>query len=211
MKLKSTLLLGVAFAITLGAIGLAQSPGVNSNLATVWNIPTDSIKRTYTAGITSLAPISGSFADVISMCGNASYTVRVTRIGLSGRATTPSTLGIQVVRRSTASTAYVTGTPTSISPTLMDTSFSAPVSQPLAWTASPSTLGTLAGSAIVAKQLAYSPPGTPIGINPDLFFGNRPASAIVLRGTAQCVGVQVTPSSVVAGQTFDADIEWTEE
>lgn len=213
------LLLSLALTLGLLAPAFAQSPGVNSNLAQVWTIPLDSTKRTYSLSMSNLV-VASSPTTYWQICGSATTTVRVTRISISGRQTTAAAADFQLIKTSTAATggtiasgqpfagAAVTGLP-------YDSNSAAATALVTAWTANP-TVGTpIVASAgwIWSGQLFMGNLTTTTGANvTNIDFGNRPGSAVVLRGTAQCLAISsAVGTGPGSGNLMDITTEWTEE
>lgn len=204
MKFKSTLLLGLGFAAIVG-VALAQQPGINSNLNTVFTIPLDGTKSTYSAAVVGLSPNIVA-TDIAYICGSATRTVRVTRFGMSGRATAVQSIDVTLVKRSTANSG---GTCTAATKVPNDSSYVAGTATVSTCTANP-VLGTTVGN-VVSQQLQLGNLTTGVGGVPIAFhFGNRPATAVVLRGAAQCLGVNLNAGSA-GGNSLQLGFEWTEE
>lgn len=213
-------LLSLSFILALiGGWALAQSPGVNSNFPVTWSIPLDSSKRTYSMAMANLVAAS-SPTTYWQLCGSASSTVRVTRVAIAGRQTTAAAADFQLIKTSTAATGGTIA-----------------AGQPFGGVAvvgNPYDTGTAAGTALVTAWTANPTVGTPIvtsagwvwsgqiflgnltttassaGINID--FGNRPASAVVLRGAAQCLAISsAVGTGPGSGNLMDITEEWTEE
>lgn len=217
--MKKSLLIGVSLAGLCAGLALAQTPGINSPFGVSWGIPLDSIKRTYSQAMANLV-VASSPTTYWQLCGSATATVRVTRITISGRQTTAAHADFQLIKTSTAATggtiaagqpfasAAVVGVP-------YDTGTSAGTALVTAWTANP-TVGTpvvasagwvWSGSAFLGN-LTTGQSGTGI----DITFGNRPASAIVLRGAAQCLAISsAVGTGPGSGNLMDIFQEWTEE
>ena len=205
--MKRTLLLGVAFAVTLGALGLAQSPGVNSNLAVVWTLPLDSVKRTYGAGVMGLQVSSAAVTDVFQICGATGITTRITKLAMGGKVGTAIALPYQIVRRTSADTggqsAVAVGTP-------YDSTFVSASSVVTSWTDVPTALGTTLGSIIGTRLLGLSV-STTLASSDTNSYGTRPASALVLRSPTQCVAINFGTQTTITGNALDIEAEWTEE
>lgn len=164
-------------------------------------------KVTYAASVTGLAVVATSATDVFTITGSATTTIRITRLEISGQLTTAAAAQIVVLKRSTANSAG-----TSTAPTVVphDSASAAAAATLLAYTANP-TIGTLVGN-IRAEYLFMAAPGTAT-IGPDklfLNFGDRPSQAIVLRGIAQVLAINLNSASLT-GCVLDINIEWTEE
>ncbi len=167
----------------------------------------DGLKATYGATISALASAT-SATDIFTIIGSATKTVRITRLEISGEATTAVSIQVQLLTRSTADT---TGTSTAPTVVPYDSASAAGTAVVKAYTANPGALGTLVG-AIKSDFLYLSAPATAtVGAEKLNFdFGNRPAQAVVLRGVAQTLVVNLGAVTVTGG-SFDINIEWTEE
>lgn len=201
--MKRLLLVGAGLALLLSS-AFAQSPGVNSNLAQVWSIPLDSIKRTYSIGIPKLSPTSAA-TDIFQICGASGITTKLTRVTISGRATTAVTADIYLEKYSTANA--LSGT--ALSPIAYLAGQVAAKSSIYDYTGSV-TVGTLVGVIGMAQtfigNLTTTSPGPPATFD----YGNRPAMAPTLTSASQCISLNLS------GQTFGANVfditaEWTEE
>jgi hypothetical protein len=197
-------LLVLLIALGLATPAYAQSPGVNSNFNPVWSIPIDSIKRSYSASVVGLVAAAAA-TDIFKICGSATTTVRVTQFLVSGRATANANADVAIIKRSTAGSGGTATTPTVIP---LDTGFSAGTAVVSAYTANP-TVGTAVGT-ISAAQLPIGNLTTATSATLALTYGNRPSSAVVLRGVAQCLAVNLS-AGTFAGNLWNVSVEWTEE
>jgi len=167
----------------------------------------DGLKATYSASITALAS-AASCTDLFTITGSATKTVRITRLEISGQATTAAAVQIVLLVRSAAN---LTGTSTA--PTLVphDSASAAATAVVKAYTVNPGTLGTLVGNIKVAYVFLAAPATATVGSEPlFLDFGVRPSQAIVLRGTSQVLAINLNAATVTGG-AFDINIEFTEE
>ena len=210
---------GLLLAVGLGIYAQAQSPGVNSNLAQVWDIPLDSIKRTYAVGIDGFV-VASSPTTYWQLCGSATSTVRVTQVTIAGRQTTAAHADFQILKTSTAATG---GTITALAPFSSaaivgipyDTGFAAGTAKVTAWSANP-TIGTSLGAVWSGQLFLGNLTTTQSNSGAVVTFGNRPGSALVLRGTAQCMAIDSTATNTGtvgpgSGNLMDITTEWTEE
>lgn len=168
----------------------------------------DGTKATYIASKTGLAAATSSATDIFTVTGSASKTVRITRLGISATvATAAATIDIVLLVRSTANSG---GTSTG-SPTLVpyDSNSSAATATVLSYTANPTT-GNLVGN-VGAFKLFMNVAATGTSDKVVLDFGNRPAQAIVLRGTSQVFAVNLNSQTTTNATSFDIFVEWTEE
>lgn len=169
----------------------------------------DGFKASYSASITNLV-LATTPTDIFTITGSATKTIRVTRIYLTGTQTTGNTSDILVIRRSTANTGGTSTTQTAVQ---HDTNDAASTATVRAYTANPTALGTTVGT--LASYSMFIPAPQPANgnspfITPDLFVANRPAEAIVLRGTTQVMAINFN-SVTVTGSSINMFVEWTEE
>lgn len=190
----------VALASDQGALPVSQS-------TSPWVVaPVDGQKATYSSAILGLVP-AASATDVFTLAGSASKTVRVTRVSVSGTQTTAGEVDIQLLKRSTADTGGTSTAPAAVPHDSADAAATATVA---AYTANPAVLGTLVGSIRTRKAQIGSPATVTSQSETEWLFGNRPAQAVVLRGTAQVLAVNLNGVTVTGG-SLNVSIEWTEE
>jgi hypothetical protein len=157
--------------------------------------------RTYSSAMQVTVPASAT--DVMDMFGNGTSTVVVTRISISGIATSTGQVDMQLVKRSTANTA---GTRVAGTVVPLDAGDAAASSTPGVYTANPTT-GTLVG----AVGRTYVPLSTNAAggeASHEWSFGAR-GKGIVLSGTAQGLALNLNGVSV-AGGVLNIEIEWYE-
>lgn len=167
----------------------------------------DGLKATYAASITALAS-AASCTDLFTITGSSTKTVRVTRLEISGQATTAAAAQVILLVRSSAN---LTGTSTTPTVVPYDSNSAAGTAVVKAYTVNPGTLGSLVGN-IKSAYVFLAAPATATVASEPLFldFGVRPSQAIVLRGTSQVLAINLN-SATVTGGAFDINIEWTEE
>ena len=136
-----------------------------------------------------------------------------------GRQTAAANADIQLIKTSTAASggtiasgqpfasAAVVGVP-------YDTGTAAGTALVTAWTANP-TVGTpvvTSAGWVWSGQVGFGNLTTTLGAATTIDFGNRPASAVVLRGAAQCLAISsAVGTGPGAGNLTDIFEEWTEE
>lgn len=169
--------------------------------------PAGGLKATYAA--TSLALASAaSCTDLWTLTGSASKTVKITRVEISGEATTAAPAQIVLLKRSAAN---LTGTSTAPTIVPYDSADAAASATPLAYTANPGTLGTSLGNLRTGYVFLSAPATATVG--PEKFivdFGNRQGQEVVLRGVAEVFSVNLNAVTITGG-AFDITVEWTEE
>lgn len=157
--------------------------------------------KTYSASANIAAAASAT--DIAILPGNATTTVYVTKVIITGVQTTAGLADIQLVKRSTANSG---GTSTAMTSVPHDSTDAAASSAPLAYTANP-TPGTAVGSV----RRGYQPiAGATSVVNPLVVydFGDK-GRPIILRGTAQGLAVNLNGVTLTGG-TFDIVYEWFE-
>jgi hypothetical protein len=165
-------------------------------------------RPTYSATIAALAP-AASATDFLTLCGNATTTVRLTRVQLNGSSTAASSALVVALARSVADTA---GTSTTLTAVPHDANDPAASSAVKAYTANPTT-GTLIGNVRAALLTTNTLAAPAFGNDQGLVFtfGDRWNEEVVLRGTAQCFALNGNGASFTAGTSLIASVEWTEE
>jgi hypothetical protein len=151
----------------------------------------------------SASGLSGFIGDVFVIQGSATQVVRVTRVSVTGTATTSSAPDVNLVKRSTADTggSFISGgncSHDSNSPNGTATVFQ--------YSAAPVVGNPIGLPVRSAKLFAVSPGSAPL---PQVWdFGHGPKQALILRGIAQSLCVNFSAAS--PGGSFDFDVEWTE-
>lgn len=166
----------------------------------------DGAKATYSAGITGLVS-AASATDLFTVTGSATKTVRITRLEISGEATTAAPVQIVLLKRSTANTLGTSSAPT-LAP--HDSANVAATATVLAYTANPTT-GTLVAN-LKTEYVYLSAPGTSTGGPEKIFFnfGDRPEQCPVLRGINEVYAVNLNGVTITGG-AFDINVTLTEE
>jgi hypothetical protein len=165
----------------------------------------DGWKVTYSAAIANQVPATTA-GDCFVLQASATKLVRLTRVLVSGTATTATTLDVTLVRRSTLDTAGTSTSPAMVPHDSLDSPATALVK---AYTIAP-TAGTLVGILRSAKLLLAVPAAT--GGGPQILweFGNLAEKQPMLRsGTTHCYAVTI--SAIPTGGSMDIAFEFTEE
>ncbi len=182
----------------------SQQPGIL--LAPLANAQIDGFKASYSIGVGGLVA-AASCTDLFTLTGIAGKTIRITRCDVSGGiATTAQQIEVYGLVRSTANTGGTSTTPT---PVPYDSTDGAAGAVARAYTANPSSLGTLVGNVRVAKMLLAVTGGTTVQDRLVWDFGDRPTKALVLRG-AQVFAINLNAVSLTSS-SFNIYIEWTED
>lgn len=187
-----------------------QTLTVNSD-GTINAKPSDGAKTTYAASQLLFTP-AATPTDVFTITGSATKAVRITRIEVTGLATTAGTVDVALVMRSTANSGGTsTGSPSAIP---YDSNSAAASATVLAYTANP-TLGTAIGAAttgyIRAQRAFLNVAATGASEHINFDFGNRPSQAVVLRGITQVLAVNLNGNTLPTGTKLSISVEWTEE
>lgn len=147
--------------------------------------------------------LATSATDFFDLPGNATTTVVVTRIAISGVATSASQADILVLKRSTANSS---GTRVAMTAVPLDSTDSAASSVPGLYTANPTT-GTLVGA--VGRQhvglLTASGAGE---VGHEWTFGER-GKGLVLSGAAQVLSLNLN-GVTISGGVVDVEVDWYE-
>lgn len=168
-------------------------------------IPVDGIRQTFSAAVNGL--VSGTAAtDIFTITGSGTKTIRVLRIQLSGTQTLSASVNVFLVKRSSANTG---GTSTTLTLVPHDSNNSAATATVRSYTVNPTVLGTTVGS-LRTERLTIPAPAALIDDDIVWSFGDRPGQAIVLRGTAEVLAINLA-GTTVAGSSLDISIEFTEE
>lgn len=191
------------------AIGTVQlSDGTNTAAVTsalaVHTVQDDGYKATYSAGAVAITP-AATATDVFVISGSASKTVRVTRISASCTSTAGLTVNAAIIKRSSADTG---GTSAAVTAAPLDSADAAATASVLSYTANPTGLGTAVGNVRTFKL--FSPTATTFQTFQEMLFGNASGKAVVLRGVAQQLAVNLSATTVTGG-SCDYYAEWTEE
>lgn len=166
--------------------------------------PVDGWKATYALSLLAVTPVATP-TDWVTLTW-ASKVIRITRVELTGIATTAGSIVYQIIKRTTANT----GGAFAAVPTLgsYDSANGGVTAVPAQYTANPATLGT--GVTIRSGHLAL-----PLaGVVPDraiIDFGMRPEQALVLRAANQFLAINFNGGALPAGAAIDLTVTFTEE
>lgn len=194
--MKYTLLALFLFAFPLNAQQPVNLAGVGGNATNAdsngrqitKNYP-DTTTTSYHASAT-VAP-AASATDVAVLPGNATNTVLVTRVIVSGTQSTAGIVTLNLIKRSTADTA---GTSSNMTVIPDDANYAAGVSVPKTYTANPTT-GTAIGN-VDTVDFGVMATST---VSPNDIYIFKPLKPIVLRGTAQQLCVNMNAATITGG------------
>ncbi len=189
-----------AATASAGAAGDYNEMAV-SRFGALYSIGQRTAMRSYSA--TGNVTVAASATDIAAIFGNATTTVQVTKVKVTGIQTTTGTPEILLIARSTANSG---GTSSNMSVTKHEQADSANSSTPIVYTVNP-TPGTSAGT----LRRMYLPVGSAAsGLSEEFEFAARDEiKPIVLSGTAQGLVVNLNGATVTGG-VFSIVIEWVE-
>ena len=179
-------------------------PVGNNTIGTV-NIASSALPSTYSATISGLA-LATTATDIFTIIGSATKTIRITKIAINGIQTTAGQVGVVLLRRSTANAG---GTFTAQTAVPYDSTNLAATAVVSAYTANPTTVGTLVGN--FYSQRVFMPGAATASDAQGLSvaFGDVNQQYVTLRGIAQGLSVNLAGVSVVGG-SINITIEWEE-
>ena len=199
----------IMFALSLSLCNVAHAYQIWSPAGTLdaGYSNTEGLKASYRVQISDLSP-SVAATDIISICGSATKVVRVVRLQTTADATSPSVIDFYVYKRTTLN---VGGTTSIVPAVKFDSVDPTPTATVYQYSVNPTTLGTgilLTGDHYALPAAAATGyPGAPWVED----FGIRNNRAVVLRGTAQCLGFNLGGQTIPVGFSLYLGIEWTEE
>lgn len=159
----------------------------------------------YPASYSASASFAGSSTtDIACLPGNATNSVQVTEVRLSGIQTTAGIVAVEVAKRSTAGSG---GTSAAMTATPDDSKYPAAISAPLSYTGTGPTVGTLVGdldNVEVGILAAATASANDIYISPDSWR----IKPVVLRGTGEKVCLNL--GGALTGGTLKVTFRWYE-
>lgn len=192
--------------------GVNPSQDQNNNYSS-WGVvaagPIDSYKATYSVGGNGLVP-PASCTDLIVLTGSATKTVRVTRIEVSGIATTILDTTVRLLLRTTADSG---GTAVAVAPYAHDQTNAGATAAVATYAGGLPTVNDGTNRIVRASKLLFNLSAPAAGSESGRLmwdFGDRPGQAFVLRGITQQLAINLNGVSV-SGGSVDWSIEFTEE
>jgi hypothetical protein len=184
----------------LNAAIYGVSPDTNKSL----HVTTEGIIGTYGAGAVGVSPAAMP-TDLIVLTGSATKTIRIKRIIVSGVATTAGTMDVVLIKRTAVNTGGTATNPSIMQfDTFLDALPTAVVSQ---YSVNPTALG--AGVVIANSKLNMGVAGAASNVVID--FASRNDKALILRGVAQGLAINLNGAAVPAGGTIGYSIQWEED
>lgn len=201
--------LGVKTLSRAAAIALALALPFAAARAQIATTPEGSLKPTYAFAVTGVTP-AATPTDWLTLCGGGGKEVHLTRIEISGLATTAGDIDVVLVKRTAADSG---GTATAQTPAKWRTTGTNQQATPAAtatlsqYTANPSSLG--AGIAIASVKLALPVAGTapPVQV---WDFNRDNEQDMALLSANDCVAVNLNGDTQPSGAALNASLRWTE-
>jgi hypothetical protein len=178
----------------------AQDHGTDGLL---WTASLPSFRPASYAASTNTLTVAASATDIAALCGNATDTVLLYGIRVSCTETTAGNVLVDIFKRS----AGYTGAWSTMTNVAQDSTYAVASSSGITFTANP-TVGALVGL-LDAYQLGCMASTT---ATPNDIYISPPdwrMKPIVLRGTAQCVAVNLNGVTVTGGK-FTVSFDWIE-
>ena len=183
--------------LNVGLADIAVAP--NKSL----QVTTEGTAATYGVAGVAITP-AATPTDVVTIIGSATKTVRIKQVTVSGVASTAGSMDVSLVKRTAANTAGTASTP---SIALFDSADGVATAVVKQYSANPSALG--AGIAIANKTLNLGLAGAAGAVVFD--FATRNDKALILRGVAQCLAINLNGQAVPTGGAISYTIEFEED
>lgn len=171
----------------------------NGNLK-VTNV--EGLQGTYAVAAVAVTPVATP-TDVVTVYGSATKTVRVKNVTVSGVATTAGSMDVSLIKRTAANTVGTFTVPVAAK---FDSSDAAPTAALKQYSANP-TVG--AGVALATKKLNMGVPGAGGVVTFD--FATRNDKALILRGVAEGLAINLNGQAVPDGGTITYAVEFEED
>jgi hypothetical protein len=170
----------------------------------------DPNRISYSATKQGLA-VAASATDIATLTGSATKMVRVTHVEYSGLATTILNTSVELIVRTTADTGGTSTAPAAI-PHDQNNATPGATAVVAVYTANP-TVNDGTARPIRSQKALHNLAAPAAGSESTRVvwdFMNRPSQAIILRGVAQQLAINLN-GVTVAGGAADVTFEWTEE
>lgn len=144
--------------------------------------------------------------DLFAIIGSATKTVKISKISLTGQASSQAQIDVVLLKRSTANSG---GSPTSITAVAHDSADSAASASVVTYGTAP-TLGTLVGS---LRDTQLTLPGSTFSFatsRVEWDFQKSGSKPIVLRGVNELLTLNLQGAALPSGMHLSCDIEWIE-
>ena len=166
-------------------------------------VSSDGAKATYGVIGVAITP-AATPTDVVNVVGSATKTLRVKRVAVSGLATTAGSIDVSLVKRTAVNTGGTSSAPTIGQHDSSDAAATGTVAQ---YSVNPTGLG--AGVAIKNQKLNLGLSGASGTVSWD--FSTRNDKAVVLRGVAQSLAINLNGQALPAGAQISYEIEFEED
>lgn len=207
----NALVTGAVYQTTIPALTAGQAVADQTDTTGSLYVNTTGRSASYRMAVKSFTPVASATSPTFSIQGSASKTVRIMRIVVTTQALTGTGTPFKsdlVLQKYSALTGGTTGsTPTG---TLMDGNNAAQTAVCLQYSAVPTTATAIGG--LVAAELIQqiSATATANGTTRNEFtFGDKGTQGLVLRGTAQYLGITINPLGTTP--LMSVWIEWVED
>lgn len=168
----------------------------------------DGVKTGYRYAALGFAPVATP-TDIVEIQGSATKTVRIRRIRIGGVATAAGNMPVQLVRRSAQDT-LGGAVLTAIAAMRPDTGYAAATAVVSSiGTANPGGLGAQAGGIAGAGRAQLAAAGS--GVAANAIEWRFDDNAIVLRGIAEFLYINMNGAALPAGAVFDIEIDTQED
>ncbi|MGJ4888967.1 hypothetical protein ACQR1Y_12275 [Bradyrhizobium sp. HKCCYLRH3099] len=181
---------------TCGLNALLQR--ANQRLTTLIN---GSFRTTYR--IAGTFTPAASATDAVTVTGSGTKTLRIVRVTVAATIGSAAQGSFALIKRSSADSG---GTSTTPSPVSLDSTNASATGVVRVYTANPAALGTAVGT--IAQRFALFSTTTTQPDRVTFEFGDNYKQAVVLRGTAEQIGINFGGASPTSASY---EIEWTEE
>jgi hypothetical protein len=204
VKLASTAALATDLALVVTLSPNSPLPAGSNTIGTV-NVASSAIPSTYSAAVNGLA-LAATATDIFAITGSATKTIRIIKLAITGIQTTAGQVAVLLLKRSTANSGGTFTAPTMVSYDTLNATATAGVS---AYTANPTTVGTLVGAVYAARLFIPGAATASDAQGISLAFGDVAEQNMTLRGAAQSLALSLNGVTVVGGSA-NISIDWTE-
>jgi hypothetical protein len=204
VKLASTAALATDLALVVTLSPNSPLPAGSNTIGTV-NVASSAIPSTYSAAVNGLA-LAATATDIFAITGSATKTIRIIKLAITGIQTTAGQVAVLLLKRSTANRGGTFTAPTMVSYDTLNATATAGVS---AYTANPTTVGTLVGAVYAARLFIPGAATASDAQGISLAFGDVAEQNMTLRGAAQSLALSLNGVTVVGGSA-NISIDWTE-
>lgn len=166
-------------------------------------VTTEGTAGTYAVSAVAVTP-AATPTDVVTVYGSATKTVRVKSVTVSGVATTAGSMDVSLVKRTAANTTGTSSVPVAAK---FDSEDATPTAALKQYSANAGTLG--AGVPIATKVLNLGVAGA--GGTVVFDFATRNDKALILRGVAQGLAINLNGQAVPNGGKITYAVEWEED